>query len=294
LHKSFHAIARISRASSLLKAFNVMFILLGLIIFGIGLWVSFGPSSFIQKQPWIKNKLIKEYVKDLMDISPVDKVPDAFGISGAIIIFVGIVGYIAADGERRYLLNCYVMLLLAVMFMQVAVVSAAIAYQNETDEVIEDFMQNSFKDYKYIKKKELKDGATLMWELIMANLECCGVNNSTDLSKATKKSLEENGMKVPEVCCVMKNKATFEVNSTLCMKDPRIDDSYKDIGCFVKVTDAFAKYMRTPLIIGALFLLSEALALFLACRLCYMLLVRKMIHLWTSPQPAVDILWGSN
>ena len=76
----------------------------------------------------------------------------------------------------------------------------SVAYRSQADEQVRTMLKKSIST-SYTTKNS-RDTITLSWDLVMANMECCGVNNYTDFLEARKfvaASREEGvGRKVEE------------------------------------------------------------------------------------------------
>ncbi len=79
--------------------------------------------------------------------------------------------------------------------------------------------------------KDYRDPITLTWDLVMSNMECCGVNNYTDFLEAKRfvsASREEGlGRKVPEACCILQGEpALLRPADDNCIVSPSTANSY--------------------------------------------------------------------
>lgn len=89
----------------------------------------------------------------------------------------------------------------------------------------------------------------MMWDQIMVEFQCCGVNNFRDFEKSAD-WLEKRGNKtIPETCCVM-DENPIKVRFPECSTDPTESNSYMNRGCY----DAFLNWIisHRDIVVGVL------------------------------------------
>jgi hypothetical protein len=262
---------------------NVALLVAGIIVVSAGMWTGFNKLSFVEYFKLINEDLLKEKLNDILDATPIGQFSLVLVILGASIIIISLLGYFAAAGERRYCLNCYAMILLIMLMLEVAASFAAVVYRSEAEDALRDVMKTTLSKYEYSDEKSKSNGITLMWDRIMVNFECCGVVNATDFEDA-ENWFNVTDMVVPHACCVLKNKVTIEVNDTTCTTNPTEQNSYIAKGCYDSLLARIEKYTGIPILIAAVWILSQAVCISLACSLCKSALIRKAKCLWTYPQ----------
>jgi hypothetical protein len=277
-----HACSVLS-ARLLLILLNVMLLVAGVLLVSVGMWAALDKRSFVEAIKLINDDLLKEKLNDIVDNTPLGRFSLVLVILGASILTLSLLGYFGAAGERRYLLNCYAMILLIILLLEVAAAYAAVVYKSEAENTIKDAMKTTLNNYLYSIEKSNNSGITLMWDRIMANFECCGVDNSTDFEDA-KKWVGASDMVVPDACCLLNNKTTIEVNDTMCTTNPTEENSYKDKGCYDSLAGEIEKHTGIPILIVTLFVLSQALGMVLAYRVCKSALICKAEYLWNFPR----------
>jgi hypothetical protein len=240
------------------------------------MWSAFDKRSFVNATGLLRDEVLISKLNDITDSTLLGKTPIAIVVFGVTIIFFSLFGYIAAAGERRYLLHSYAGTLLTLLFIEVVAVSAAIAYQDEVVTAVKDTFRAFLKQYSHMNYRDNRDGLTLMWDRLMANYECCGVYNYTDFQQDSD-WIAPGVMVVPKSCCILKDKVKIiPVNSAACTMRPTMENSYKDIGCYDVVSAEIGKHLHEPFIIACLLVLSEAAGIILACSLGQRLLILKV------------------
>lgn len=270
-------------ARLLLILLNVALLVVGALLFSVGMWAALDKRSFVEAIKLIDEDLLKEKLNDIVDKTPIGKFSLVLIILGASILTLSLLGYFAAAGERRYLLNCYAMILVIILLLEVSAAYAVLVYKRVAEDTIKDAMKTTLNNYGYSVEKSNSNGVTLLWDRIMASFECCGVDNATDFEDA-KNWVNATDMVVPDACCFLNDKVTIEVNDTTCTSNPTEENSYKDKGCYDSLAREVEKHTGIPVLIGTLFVLSQALGIVLACRLCKSALIRKVQCLWNVPQ----------
>jgi tetraspanin-18 len=90
------------------------------------------------------------------------------------------------------------MFLIIILLMEITAAGLSAAYRNEADKEAQAFLKSSINKY-YAAKEE--DDVILMWDYIMANVKCCGVDSSEDFRESNKWT--EGNKTVPDACCVL-------------------------------------------------------------------------------------------
>ena len=88
----------------------------------------------------------------------------------------------------------------------------------------QNFLKSSIRDYKSSAKES--DGATLMWNQLMARMECCGVNSYNDFETSSFWAANKGSRLVPEACCVLKDKTLMIPVDSNCAYSPNDKNSF--------------------------------------------------------------------
>jgi hypothetical protein len=243
------------------------------------MWAALEIRSFVEASKLINDDLLKKKLNDIADNTPIDEFFVVVFILGASILTLSLLGYCGAAGERRYLLNCYALILVIILLLEDVAMFSAVIYRSQAEKTIKDAMKTTLNNYGNYTEKSNRNGITVMWDHIMATFECCGVDNSTDFQYA-KKWVNTSEKVVPDACCILNNKTTIEVKYTNCTTNLTEENSYKDKGCYDSLAGEIEKHTGVPILIGTLFVLSQALGIVLACRLSLSLLIRQVEYLW--------------
>jgi hypothetical protein len=261
-----------------------VYIVVGSVVFVAGLWAGFDKRSFVDVTGVIKDKVLISRLNDIADATILGKVSIIIAVLGTMILILSLLGYIAAAGERRYLLNCYATILIVMTTMEAATACASVFYKNEAETTVKDALMACLKKYNPMKQRSKKDGLILMWESIMANYKCCGIYNFTDFED--KLDMPIGHPKVPESCCIKRNDAN-------CTLNPTVLNSYKDKGCYEAVTVELVKHIDAPILIAAVLILSQVTGIILASRLSHTLLISTAKDMWGYHRREVGVLDGT-
>ncbi|XP_024080777.1 mucin-3A-like isoform X2 [Cimex lectularius] len=183
-------------------------------------------------------------------------------IAGAIIFFIGIIGYCAALRESRCLLGFYGVLILIVLILEITAAGLSYVYKDRVEEEIQDFMMKTIKDYDPDMNHTVAGDVSRAWDVLMLDMECCGVTNYTDFQLSEK--FKNSGLKVPRSCCKtanVSNKADLK-----CMHNPDVTNANIVKGCYDAVIDELKlNYTAVIYIVIAIVLIQFLLTLLSFC-----------------------------
>lgn len=91
---------------------------------------------------------------------------------------------------------------------------------------------------------------TVMWDHIMVEFQCCGVNNYRDFEKSPDWLEKKGNRTIPETCCVMEDSLPKRLRFSECPTDPTESNSYMNRGCY----DAFLNWIisHRDIVVGVL------------------------------------------
>ena len=69
-------------------------------------------------------------------------------------------------------------------YLKIAGIVLCVAYREQADQEVRAGLRRSITE-NYTTRQH-RDPVTLSWDLVMASMKCCGVNNYTDFHSATK------------------------------------------------------------------------------------------------------------
>ena len=148
---------------------------------------------------------------------------------GGFIFIISFLGYCGSLQESRVLLTSYGLFLIIIFILQIAGIICCVVYRKQADDQVRKGLKFSITNS--YTTKDYRDPITLTWDLVMSNMECCGVNNYTDFLEAKRfvsASREEGlGRKVPEACCILQgDPALLRPADDNCIVSPSTANSY--------------------------------------------------------------------
>ena len=144
-------------------------------------------------------------------------------------------------------------------------------YKQQADHHSQEFLKNTLS--KHYVSGPGKDGVSLAWDLVMAHLGCCGLEDYKDFSSAKLfqqfAAAEGLGRQVPESCCVLTGSPfLLKPKDPLCISSPNSSNSYISSGCHSKFQEMITTNL--DMVIGVVVVLAAAqlLAIVLSFCLC--------------------------
>ena len=126
---------------------------------------------------------------------------------GGFIFLVSFLGYCGSLQESRVMLTAYGFFLIIIFALQIAGIVLCVAYSHKADHQVRATLRRSLTESYTIK--QTRDPVSLIWDLVMSRMECCGVNDYTDFQDARKFQAEVVaeglGRKIPDSCCANNN-----------------------------------------------------------------------------------------
>ena len=113
--------------------------------------------------------------------------------------------------------------------MQIAGIVLCVAYREQADQQVRRTLRRSITEN--YTSQQYRDPVTLSWDLVMASMQCCGVNNYTDFHSAGKfqAGILEEGLarKIPDSCCILEGEmALMKPQDDNCVTLPTTSNSY--------------------------------------------------------------------
>jgi len=255
----------------LLCVANFGFFVVGSCVLSVGLWLVVDKTSFIQVTRLDTIGRIKNFGEpDFLDHAAYILVA-----IGAFIFIISFLGYCGTLQENRVLLTAYGLLLLIIFALQITVVILTVSYRTHADEQTRQFLKNSLSTSYTVGSN--KNTVTLSWDIVMANMQCCGVNNYSDFRDASLfvESAREEGLgrMVPESCCILQgDRALFQPADEDCIAAPTTANSYLYKGCYNKFRYFINQHLH--LLVGAMVGLGAAQMLAIGFAFCISKAVR--------------------
>lgn len=150
----------------------------------------------------------------------------AVGVAILIQSLLGCTGtFLGCCGSRKArgcLLTYSVIISLVIILEIVGAVLVLHVYEANVKKETEDFLKQTIDDYYRPSSQGEPNGVTVLWDHIMTNLECCGVNSFLDFQNGT------NTSEVPLSCCSSSN------STAACMVSPEAGPVLEQLtrGCY--------------------------------------------------------------
>jgi len=236
---------------SLTIFFNVMFLLAGLGILGVGIWVivDFGSWSSLFTG---SSSVLFQYAAFAM-----------IGL-GSFITIVAFLGCCGAWKENGCLLVTFAIILIALLMAEVAVMVLAFVYYTQIDALLSTSALASLTT-TYGTTTAAGVATTNVWDLTHVTFSCCGYNNGTDWAGSVYDQSSTAAMPWPTSCCRITSGVV--VNQAQCIATSDSAYSYAATGCVTALKNLINKY--TPIIggISAGVMLIQIMAVSFACKL---------------------------
>ncbi|XP_071756446.1 tetraspanin-9 [Centroberyx gerrardi] len=155
--------------------FNLIFWLCGCGLLGVGIWLSVSQGSFATFSPSFPSLSAANMVIAI----------------GAIVMVTGFLGCLGAIKENKCLLLSFFIVLLIILLAELILLILFFVY---SDKVSENAKQD-LKDGLALYNSDNNVGLRNAWNIIQAEVRCCGVTAYTDWHEALKEKV------VPDRCC---------------------------------------------------------------------------------------------
>jgi len=224
---------------------NFVFIVVSSGVLIVGTWLAADKASFINLTLNATNNnainladqdaemILKEFVEPAV----IEQAAYILIALGAFIFIISFLGYCGAIKESRVLLTAYGIFLIIIFALQVTLILLCTLYKSHADHHSRGFLKSTLS--KYYTIGDNKDAVTLSWDMIMAQMSCCGVDGYQDFRTAKlfvrKSSAEGLGRQVPESCCILTgDPLSIQPEDPSCISSPTEINSYLSTGCYNK------------------------------------------------------------
>lgn len=273
-------IQRIFRAMAVLVLFFVhclfgvcqtAFLIAGLVLLGFGLYFYFNVDH-----------LFVGYLSDELQLSldaesnfPVPPIVNyciyALILLGCVTFVLGLLGCCALF-ESVELVAITGLVLIVVLILEagagIYVYSIRESLRSGTKEALRKTIAT---DYKGINSSDATSSVSHFWDVVMARLECCGVDSYRDFNSSTRWIHSQANWTIPIACCVLKDKTNIEAGGVLdptCPLVPTQTNSNKEIGCFNFIWRSIASLIENFFTILIVLCAAELVALLFSCCIC--------------------------
>lgn len=114
--------------------------------------------------------------------------------------------------------------MILLLVLQITVCSLAFAYKETSRNETKKFLQSTIT--RYYSTDENTDAVTLMWNNLMAQMSCCGVNDYKDFETSPNWISGKGNRTIPEACCILANGTLFTPKDPSCTTYPSDSNSY--------------------------------------------------------------------
>ncbi|XP_030385385.1 tetraspanin-18 [Scaptodrosophila lebanonensis] len=247
-------------AKYLLCIFNFIFFLLGTIIFGAGLWLAVDKHSLIALLKLVESERIEQFTQPQV----IEQLAYVLLVIGAIMFFMSFLGYLGAMRESRCLLSTYGTFLVLLLIAEIVAVGLAAFYKEKVRAESKNFLQTTITSYSL---GEDMDATSLMWNQLMGNFGCCGINDYRDFDGSPAWQNSKGNRTIPEACCILKDVAEMVPRDEDCVTNPTESNSFFMKGCYEVFTDWLIR--QRELIIGVIVVgIAHLVLIILAFALC--------------------------
>jgi len=177
---------------------NFIVFVLGLVVFGVGIWVLVDKPSFLTLFEGAQN--VSGVTEDEFNIKIYTSAAYILLVVSFLVVLISFFGCFGAVKESKCMLGTYFTLILA-MFI-VMVIGAVLGYSGNLEKTIKDPLKQALSQYR--------DNATATndplyaykntWNEVQKELKCCGVDNVKDWAGAEFVWTPTSANK-PEGCC---------------------------------------------------------------------------------------------
>ncbi|XP_058062806.1 tetraspanin-9 [Anopheles bellator] len=250
-------------AKTVLSVFNFLFFVLGTIVLGVGIWLVTDKTSFIALLKMVENDQLEHFTQPAV----IEQLAYLLIVIGSVMFFLSFLGYCGAIRESQCLLTTYGLFVLVILVAEVTAFGLAAAYKDRARTETKNYLQTTISNYYTSNdRNQTADAVTLMWDYMMSELHCCGVDDYRDFSLSEKWNESKRDKIIPVACCVQTS--LFQPQDQNCPFSPTESNSYFKKGCYMALTD-WILYNRNLVIIVAIAVgLTQLLAIFLAFCLC--------------------------
>ncbi|XP_046340851.2 tetraspanin-1-like [Haliotis rufescens] len=167
----------------------------------------------------------------------------AFIVLGLVMMVIGIFGLVGACCMIKCMVICYMVIVGLLFVSQLALVLILVLNRG----LILDYPRNGLKTtlQKEFQGLDGKDVTSLTFNLVMTQLECCGIDNNKDFAEATKWQANYGTMSThmytaPIACCKT-GEFTAPTTGDACARTPDASNSNFNQGCFDTLLDFIFK-----------------------------------------------------
>jgi len=227
---------------------NFLVFVLGLVVFGVGIWVLVDKPSFLTLFEEAQN--VSGISEDDFNIHIYTSAAYILLVVSFLVVLISFFGCCGAVKESKCMLGTYFTLILA-MFI-VMVIGAVLGYSGNLEKTIKNPLKQALSSYRDNVASAEEDPALFAyknaWNGVQKELKCCGVDNVQDWAGAEFQWRPTSANK-PEGCCYETQDGT-EMNEGDKLKcreanqDPE-SSKYYFRGCYTMIKDKIESNQNT-------------------------------------------------
>jgi len=228
----------------LLFATNFLIFILGLAVFGLGIWVVVDEPSFLDLFSKAQDQL--ESSEDF-NVEIYTSAAYILLVVSALVVLISFFGCCGAWKENKCMLGTYFTLILALFI--VMVVGAVLGYSGDLEKSVKDPLKSALSKYSDVATEDTDPalyGYKMAWNTVQEELKCCGVDDVTDWAVITE--WDPVGANKPAGCCKNMYTGTMtEADELECRTAPQTpgSDTYYFRGCYTMIKDKIEENQNT-------------------------------------------------
>jgi len=250
-------------AKYLLCIFNFTFFILGTIVLSVGIWVAADKSSFIALLKMVENENVEQFTQPAV----IEQMAYVLIACGALMFFLSFLGYCGAIRESQCMLTTYAILMILIIVAQITLGGLAAAYKDKARVETKNYLQSTFT--RYYSTSQRTDAVSLMWNHLMIEMKCCGVNDYNDFSQSDSWNLNRGNKTIPEACChQLTRDGESRPRDDTCTTSPSETNSFYKTGCYEALVNWMLSNRNLIIMVTIGIGIIELLLIFFTCCLC--------------------------
>merc|ERR1719410_300840 len=191
----------------LLIFFNFIIFVVGVVVFGIAVWVIVDAPKFTELFDKTKEVVSPEVDTSALELNIYTSVLYAFLVIAAFFLVVAFFGCCGAWKENKCLLGIYFLIVLTLLIG--VMIFGILVYKGDLFDRLETPLYKSLKMYEdnptgTDEQKMKKEAFKSIWNTVQMEMKCCGVVNADDWRNNVTNPGWTDGKNKPEGCCKWK------------------------------------------------------------------------------------------
>jgi len=217
----------------LLFTTNFLIFVLGLAVFGCGIWVLVDQPSFMNLFDEASQQIPE--LADNFDITLYTSAAWILLVVSALVVIIAFFGCCGAIKKSKCMLGTYFTLILA-MFI-VMVVGAVLGYSGNLEETIKTPLMKALAKYDPENNSQGMEAYKKAWNEVQTELKCCGIDNYKDWAVVTNWA---GAINKPEGCCSLKRNGD-KIPDTQACRESNDEKTYYFNGCYTIIENTITE-----------------------------------------------------